>query len=80
MPGEAAQVLRLSLSELRPATLDGRGQDEVQGGLVDTSQASISLFGMRAVLRLRSSAGASPAHGTSVTLATPQTKPRDSFD
>ena len=40
MPGEAAQLLRLALSELQPATHDGLGQDEVQVGLVDTWQAS----------------------------------------
>jgi hypothetical protein len=69
MPGEAAQLLRLALSELRPATHDGLGQDEVQVGLVDTWQASTSLFGVRAVLCLRRSTSASPADSTSATLS-----------
>lgn len=69
MPSEAAQLLRLALSELQPATHDGLGQDEVQVGLVDTWQASLSLFGVRAVLCLRRSTSASPADSTSATLS-----------
>ncbi|MFV8755071.1 hypothetical protein ACNOYE_31360 [Nannocystaceae bacterium ST9] len=69
MPGEAAQLLRFAMSELRPATLDGLGRDEVQIGLVDVWQASVALLGVRVVLCLRSSSASGPARSDGVTLS-----------